>query len=112
MAIKIETPADVERWWREQSAAMSPAMLGSLSFRRSPCVRENCAACRSGEQHPSYVLYCRVKGRRTTIYIPEELVPQIERALANGRALQQLLNEAGLRYANAVKHERGQRTKK
>jgi hypothetical protein len=58
------------------------------------------------------VLYCRVKGRRTTVYIPEELVPQIERALENGRALQQLLNEAGLRYASAVKHEKAQRTKK
>ena len=32
----------------------------------------------------------------------------IQRALDNGRALQALLYEAGRRYANAVKHHRGQ----
>jgi hypothetical protein len=106
MASKAESTADVQRWWREQSAALWPAVLGSLSLRRSPCVRPNCAACRSGEQHPSYVLYCRIKGRRVAIYIPAELVPQIEHSLANGRALQALLYEAARRYANAVKHER------
>lgn len=109
---KAESPVDVERWLREQSAALRPAALGSLSLRRSPCVRENCPACRKGEQHPSYVLYCRIKGRRSAIYIPEELVPQISRCLDNGRALQDLLHEAARRYANAVKHERTQKAKK
>jgi hypothetical protein len=112
MRAKAESVADVERWWREQSSGLWPAALGSLSFRRSPCVRENCAACRSGDQHPSYVLYCRVKGRRVAIYVPEELVPHIERSLDNGRALQELLHEAAGRYANAVKHERAQRAKR
>jgi len=109
---KNESAAGVERWWREQSAGLWPAALGSLSFRRSPCVRENCQACLRGEQHPSHVLYCRIKGRRLGIYIPEELVPVIERCLGNGRALQELLYEAARRYANALKHERTQRAKK
>jgi len=30
-------------------AELWPALLGSLSFRRSPCVRENCPACMSGD---------------------------------------------------------------
>ena len=111
MRPKVESPVDVECWLREQSAALWPAALGSLSLRRSPCVRENCSACLSGEQHPSYVLYCRIKGRRSAIYIPEELVPQMGRCLDNGRALQELLYEAARRYANAVKHERTQRVK-
>ena len=112
MAPKVESPADVERWLREQGSALWPAALGSLSLRRSPCVRENCPACRSGEQHPSHVLYTRIKGRRLGIYIPDELVPPIRRCLDNGRALQELLYEAARRYADAVKHERTQRTKK
>jgi hypothetical protein len=112
MAPKAESTVDVERWLREQSAALWPAALGSLSLRRSPCIRENCPACLSGEQHSSHVLYCRVKGRRSAIYIPEELVPQIGRCLDNGRALQELLHEAARRYANAVKQERRQKTKK
>ena len=112
MPPKIESVADVQRWLREQSAGLWPAALGSLSFRRSPCVRENCPACLSGEQHPSHVLYCRIKGRRLVIYIPEELVPEIGRCLENGRALQELLHEAAPRYANALKQARTQRAKK
>jgi hypothetical protein len=106
MAKKIESPADVERWFRTQAAALWPAALGSLSHRTCPCTREHCPACARGEKHPSYVLYVRVNGRRTSIYIPAELAPQIEHALANGRALQELLHEAGRRYTAAAKQQR------
>ena len=106
MPRKSESPSDVERWFRAQAAPLWPAALGSLSLRRSPCVREHCEACERGDQHSSYVLYCRVKGRRVGIYIPNELVPQIQQSLDNGRALQELLYEAGRRYTTAVKHQR------
>jgi hypothetical protein len=88
---KNESPADVLRWLERRSADKWPAILGSLSLRRSPCIRENCPACQSGEQHQSYVLYGRLKGRRFSIYIPEELVPEVQRSLDNGHALQELL---------------------
>src|SRR6516162_515120 len=103
---KNESPADVTRWLADRSAGRWPAILGSLSLRRSPCIRENCQACRSGEQHPSYVLYGRRKGRRFSVYIPEELVPEVRRCLDNGRALQELLYEAAARYVKALKRER------
>jgi len=106
-ATKRESPSEVERWFRAQAAGLWPAALGSLSFRRSPCVRDHCTACARGNQHPSHVLYCRISGRRVGIYIPDELVPAIRRALENGRALQELLSEAGRRYAQAVKQQRG-----
>ena len=47
---------DVAHWVERVSGEKWPAILGSLSLRRSPCIRENCAACQSGEQHQSYVL--------------------------------------------------------
>jgi len=106
MPTKIESPTDVERWFRGQAAGLWPAALGSLSLRKSPCMRDHCAACARGEQHASYVLYGRIKGRRTALYVPDELEPEIRRALENGRALQRLLHEAGRRYTNAVKHQR------
>src|SRR5438552_2559922 len=71
---KSAAPSDVLLWLQSETADLWPAMLGSLSLRRSPCVRENCRACQSGEQHPSYVLYGRLKGRRFAVYVPEELV--------------------------------------
>lgn len=101
-----ESSDAVARWLNDQISRIGPAFLGSLSFRRSPCVHENCQACASGKQHPSYVLYGRVKGRRFAVYVPEELVPAVRRALDNGRALQELLYQAGPRYVKALKRER------
>ena len=106
MPRKHESPAHVERWFRTEAATLWPAALGSLSLRKSPCIRDQCEACARGDQHASHVLYLRVKGRRIGVYVPEDLVPQIERSLANGRALQELLYEAGQRYTHAIKQQR------
>jgi len=101
-----ESASDVVRWLQSESTALWPAVLGSLSLRRTRCIRENCAACASGEQHQSYVLYGRVKGRRVAVYVPEELVPEVQHSLDNGRALQDLLHQAAPRYIKALKRER------
>ena len=108
---RFESSCDVVRWLQSEAAGLWPALLGSLSFRRSPCVRENCPACMSGEQHPSYVLYGRLKGRRVAVYVPEELVPEVRRSLDNGRALQELLQQAAPRYIKALKRERAKAAK-
>src|SRR5712692_8292399 len=109
---KTESPSDVVLWLERRAAGLWPAVLGSLSLRRSPCVRENCPACLSGEQHASYVLYGRLKGRRFAVYVPEELVPEVRRCLDNGRALQDLLYQAAPRYVKALKRERDKGSKK
>ncbi len=103
---KPESPIDVIRWMQSGAAGLWPAIAGSLSFRRSRCMRENCPACLSGEQHQSHVLYGRLKGRRFGVYIPEELVGELRRCVDNGRALQELLQEAAPRYVKALKRER------
>jgi hypothetical protein len=103
---RFESPSDVVHWLQSEAAELWPALLGSLSFRRSPCVRENCPACMSGEQHSSYVLYGRLKGRRVAVYVPEELAPEVRRGLDNGRALQELLQQAAPRYVKALKREK------
>src|SRR5450631_654720 len=60
--IDSESASDVMRWLQDEATVLWPAFLGSLSLRRSRCVRPNCAACLSGEQHRSYVLYVGVVG--------------------------------------------------
>jgi hypothetical protein len=107
-----ESPADVVRWLEGQTVKIGPAILGSLSLRRAPCIRENCQACLSGEQHPSWVLYGRAKGRRFSVYVPEELVPEVRRCLDNGRALQDMLYEAAPRYVKALKRARDKAQKR
>src|ERR1700752_2387352 len=98
-----EAPGDVVRWLRQSSAEKSPAILGSLTRRRARCIRENCPACRSGEQHPSWVLCGRHKRRRFAVYVPEALVPEVQHCLDNGRAGQEQLYEAAPRYVKALK---------
>ena len=112
MRTQKESATDVQQWFQNQAADLWPAALGSLSLRRSPCIREHCEACLSGEKHPSHVLYVRMKGQRLAIYIPDELVPDVQRSLANGRELQELLCQTAVRYANALKHERTAKTQK
>ena len=63
-------------------------------------------SCLSGEQHPSHVLYGRHNGRRFAVYVPEDLVGEVRRAVDNGRTLQDLLVQAGPRYVKALKRER------
>jgi len=109
---KSESPSDIERWVEDRLADVGPAILGSLSLRRSPCIRENCRACLSGEKHPSYVLFGSAKGRRFSVYVPEDLVPQVQRCLENGRAVQELLYEAAPRYVKALKYERAKASKR
>ena len=103
---KTDTPADLISWLESEAASLWPALLGSLSNRRTRCMQPNCAACQSGEQHRSYVLYGRHKGRRFAVYVPDELIDEVRRAVDNGRALQDLLMQAGPRYVEALKRAR------
>lgn len=101
-----ETPEDVRRWFLAQVQALWPIAGGSLSLRKSPCVRPRCAACAAGEQHASYVLYARRRGRRVVRYVPDAVAAELERAVRNGRTLRELSVEAGERYLRALKAPR------
>jgi hypothetical protein len=39
--------------------------------------------------------------------VPDELVPEVQRAVEHGRQLQELMREASQRYLAALKRERG-----
>jgi hypothetical protein len=83
--------------------------MGLLSLRKRPCIREHCRSCESGEGHSSYALCSRKGKRRFSIYVPDELAPDLERTNRNGRHLHELMMEAGRRYALAAKNERRSR---
>jgi Family of unknown function (DUF6788) len=105
----IETPEDVRRWFLRQVSELWPLAVGSLTLRTGPCIRENCSACQRGEGHASYALYGRKKNRRFSVYVPQELVSLVQRAVDNGRKLHKLMGEAGLRYTAALKGQRAAR---
>jgi hypothetical protein len=106
---KTEGLAAVGEWFGHAIESIWPVADGSLSLRKSPCVRENCPACAAGEGHRSYVLYGRTAKKRFSIYVPEDLVPEVKAAMENGRRLKELISEAGLRYTQALKETRKRR---
>ena len=53
----------------------------------------------------------RHNGRRFAVYVPEDLVGEVRRAVDNGRALQDLLVQAGPRYVKALKRARASAAK-
>ena len=109
---RTETPEEVRLWFQRAVQGLWPVAVGSLSLRKSPCIRKGCRLCESGKGHSSYALYGRKGGRRFSIYVPDDLVEDLERAIRNGRDLQKVLSEAGRRYALALKNERNLRNRK
>jgi hypothetical protein len=102
---KTESTEDVRRWFAGVIRDLWPVAVGSLSLRKGPCIRPNCPACASGKGHSSYALYGRRGNRRFSIYVPERLVPEVRTAIQNGRKLQELINQAGVRYVKALKRQ-------
>ena len=109
MHSKSESPDEIKDWLLKAVARLWPVAAGSISLRRSPCIRQRCSACDSGQGHPAYVLYGRRRGKRFSLYVPDELAVKVGKAIENGRLLEELIMEAGQRYACALKRERKQK---
>ena len=101
-----ETPEEVRLWFVSAIHKLWPVAGGSISLRKSPCIREHCSACESGKGHSSYALSGYRGRRRFSVYVPDALAPEIQKAVDNGRQLQELMKEAGLRYLRARKNEK------
>jgi hypothetical protein len=83
-----------------------PAIKGSLAEVRKPCIRPKCAACAHGDKHPAFILSFTDKDRRRCMYVPAELVPQLQQALRNGKALEEFLYQLGPQLLLQYRKER------
>lgn len=102
---RTEAVAGLRREFLAAVQELWPVAGGSLSLRKNSCVRADCAACDSGAGHPRYGLWGKSGQQRFGVYVPERLVPELEQALENGRALQELILAFGVRYVRARKAE-------
>ena len=78
-----------------QLEGLWPAIKGSLAEVRKPCIRPSCPACARGDKHPAFILSFTEKGRRRSMYVPAQVVPQLQQALRNGKALEEFLYQLG-----------------
>jgi hypothetical protein len=89
------SPSPVQPLFLKKLLSLWPALKGSLAEVRKPCIRPNCPACARGDKHPNYLLAFTEKGRRRCLYVPQAMVPVLQRALENGRRVEQLLYQMG-----------------
>jgi serine/threonine-protein kinase RIO1 len=110
--VDSESPREVERWLRRESADLWPAADASARTARPvylvSSIKVMSCTVRRKLSEPSIG---RANGRRVSVYVAEELVPEVQRTLNNGRALQDLLHQAAPRYIKALKRARAAATK-
>jgi hypothetical protein len=95
---RTETAEQVQLWFQAAIGDLWSVAIGSISLRKSPCIRKHGRLCEAGRGHSSYALYGRSGTGRFSLYVPDELAKEVETAIQNGRELQKLITEAGRRY--------------
>ena len=105
-AKKPESPADVERWFRTQAAALWPAALGSLGIERAPASGSTAPRVHVATSIPVTCCTSASRDGAPASHVPDELVPQIQRPSRTVVPSRDLLHEAGRRYTDAAKHQR------
>jgi len=98
--------SELRKHFQEQLLPLWPALKGSLSEVRKPCIRPNCPACARGDKHPAFLFSFTEKGRRRCMYVPAELVALLQEGLENGRKLEALLTEVGPMLLRLYRQER------
>jgi hypothetical protein len=89
----------------KEAEGLWPVAKGSLAEVAKPCIRPSCPACRRGEKHPAFLFTYRKAGKQRCLYVPRALVPEMRRAIANGRRLERRLVSLG--EALIFTHRRG-----
>ena len=72
-----------------------PLAKGSVSIVNKRCCRKGCKACESGVGHPAAIYTYRAGGRLRCMHVRKEFVPELRRAIENGRRLEELLVRVG-----------------
>jgi len=106
MATRSRFDAALQTQFLEQSAALWPALKGSLTEVRKPCIRPHCPACTQGHKHRAFLWTFTEQGRRRCLYVPAELVALLRQGLENGRQLEARLTALGPAWLRAWRLQR------
>jgi hypothetical protein len=67
----------------------SPILAASLVLIHRRCGRAGCH-CRKGRGHPTYYLTCKQEGKTRTVYVPQDLLPEVRSWIREHHRLKQL----------------------
>jgi hypothetical protein len=106
MPTRTRFDADLQTRFLTELTTLWPALKGSLSKVRKPCIRPDCPACARGDKHPAFLWTFTQAGRRRCLYVPAQLVPLVRQGLENGRRLEARLTALGPAWLRAWRQQR------
>ena len=71
----------------------SPILAASFSSYTHRCSRPQCRCHRDGPLHSAQQLTCKERGKTRSVYVPQDLIPEVRAWIAHYRRLKQLLKE-------------------
>jgi hypothetical protein len=69
--------------------ANSPVLAASLVLVHRRCGRSGCH-CRKGPGHPTHYLTCKQQGKTRTVYVPQDLLKEVQLWIREHQRLKQL----------------------
>ncbi len=73
--------------------ASQPLLAGSLGSVQRHCGNPGCRCSHGGPKHTAHQLTFKEDGRSRSVYVPHDLVPQVQAWLLEHRRLKQLLQD-------------------
>jgi hypothetical protein len=88
-----------------------PFVAASLVAFRRKCGRPGCH-CQSGEGHPAHHLTYKVKGKTRSVYVPQDLLPEVQRWVREHKRIKPLMRHiSNLALAHIQAHVSTRRRK-
>jgi len=86
---KIKTMLDARV---RRCAALSPTLAASLVVIEKTCGRKDCK-CQRGEKHPGHYLTFKEAGKTRTVYVPLDMLKEVQQWVQEHRRLRTLQQE-------------------
>jgi len=77
----------------KQVAVDKPVLTASLVLVHKRCGQPSCSCHHGGLAHPAYHLTYKERGRSRTVYVPKDLVSEVQSWVAEHKRLKGLLQE-------------------
>ena len=89
----------------------SPVLAASLVLIHRRCGRPSCH-CQKGQGHPTHYLTCKQQGKTRTVYVPKDLLKEVQLWIGEHQRLKKLTQHISqLALAQVRTHVREQRRK-
>jgi hypothetical protein len=77
----------------KQLKADKPVLAASLSLVHKRCGQPSCCCHHGGPLHPAHHLSLKEQGKTRTVYVPKDLLPEVQAWVAEYQRLKRILGE-------------------